>query len=315
MPALYRAATSLVFPSTKEGFGLVVLEAMASGVPVVTSRIAPFTEYLGDDDVLWCDPFDTASIAAAMARSLRRFAPRTVDRNAACSRGATRLDEHCAMPILRPTQALREPFMPEMRFPHPLAGWQRRDLLFALARGEGLFLVGANYPLADFVERSRTALDIASERVKAKYGFPCSRAYGSARPDRERRRDLRRIFLTRGSRSMPSRNDGSQSMSQDRSRRAPLRRRDRRRSGRPLDQLVPGAQRHRPRRVREGTRRTRLARRAVGHILSGDAELAVPASGLPLSRVRPARLHAAGRDRRLSRRLRRLVRSAAAWKA
>jgi glycosyltransferase involved in cell wall biosynthesis len=70
MPALYRAATSLVFPSTKEGFGLVVLEAMASGLPVVTSRIAPFTEYLGDEDVEWCDPFDAASIAAAMARSL-----------------------------------------------------------------------------------------------------------------------------------------------------------------------------------------------------------------------------------------------------
>jgi glycosyltransferase-like protein len=70
MPALYRAATALVFPSTKEGFGLVVLEAMASGVPVVTSRVAPFIEYLGDDDVLWCDPFDTASIAAAMARVL-----------------------------------------------------------------------------------------------------------------------------------------------------------------------------------------------------------------------------------------------------
>jgi glycosyltransferase-like protein len=70
MPALYRAATSLVFPSTKEGFGLVVLEAMASGIPVVTSRAAPFTEYLGEHDVLWCDPFDTASIATAMARSL-----------------------------------------------------------------------------------------------------------------------------------------------------------------------------------------------------------------------------------------------------
>jgi glycosyltransferase-like protein len=70
MPALYRAATSLVFPSTKEGFGLVVLEAMASGVPVVTSRIAPFTEYLGDDDAFWCDPFDAGSIAAAMAQSL-----------------------------------------------------------------------------------------------------------------------------------------------------------------------------------------------------------------------------------------------------
>jgi glycosyltransferase-like protein len=40
MPALYRVAAALVFPSIKEGFGLVVLEAMASGVPVVTSRIA-----------------------------------------------------------------------------------------------------------------------------------------------------------------------------------------------------------------------------------------------------------------------------------
>ena len=70
MPALYRAATSFIFPSIREGFGLVVLEAMASDVPVVTSRIAPFTEYLGDDDVLWCDPLDTSSIAAAMAQSV-----------------------------------------------------------------------------------------------------------------------------------------------------------------------------------------------------------------------------------------------------
>ncbi len=70
MPALYRAAAALVFPSIKEGFGLVVLEAMASGVPVVTSRIAPFTEYLDEDDAIWCDPHDSGSIAAAMAASL-----------------------------------------------------------------------------------------------------------------------------------------------------------------------------------------------------------------------------------------------------
>jgi uncharacterized repeat protein (TIGR04042 family) len=38
------------------------------------------------------------------------------------------------------------------------------------------FSVGRTYPLADFLARSRTALTIASERVRAKYGYPCSRA-------------------------------------------------------------------------------------------------------------------------------------------
>jgi uncharacterized repeat protein (TIGR04042 family) len=35
-----------------------------------------------------------------------------------------------------------------------------------------------DYPLHDFVERSRTALTIASDRVKAKFGYPCSLALG-----------------------------------------------------------------------------------------------------------------------------------------
>ena len=43
MPALYREADALVFPSTNEGFGLVAIEAIACGTPVVTSRIPPFT--------------------------------------------------------------------------------------------------------------------------------------------------------------------------------------------------------------------------------------------------------------------------------
>jgi glycosyltransferase-like protein len=70
MPALYRLADALVFASVKEGFGLVVLEAMASGTPVVVSRIPPFTEYLGSDDVAWCDPGNPSSIAAAMEAAL-----------------------------------------------------------------------------------------------------------------------------------------------------------------------------------------------------------------------------------------------------
>jgi glycosyltransferase-like protein len=70
MPSLYRLADALVFPSVKEGFGLAVLEAMATGTPVVTSRIPPFTEYLHEDDVVWCDPESVASIANAIAMAL-----------------------------------------------------------------------------------------------------------------------------------------------------------------------------------------------------------------------------------------------------
>ena len=71
MPGLYRLASALVFASVKEGFGLCVLEAMASGTPVVASRIAPFVDYLDPSDALWCDPADSSSIAAAMRQSLR----------------------------------------------------------------------------------------------------------------------------------------------------------------------------------------------------------------------------------------------------
>ena len=40
------------------------------------------------------------------------------------------------------------------------------------------FAVGTDYPLAEFLERLRAATAIASERVRAKYGFPCARALG-----------------------------------------------------------------------------------------------------------------------------------------
>jgi glycosyltransferase-like protein len=71
MPGLYGLASALVFASVKEGFGLCVLEAMASGTPVVVSRIAPFVDYLDPSDALWCDPAESSSIAAAMRQSLR----------------------------------------------------------------------------------------------------------------------------------------------------------------------------------------------------------------------------------------------------
>jgi len=70
MPALFRAADLLVMPSLREGFGLVVLEALASGTPVVVSRMAPFTEYLDEGDACWADPFSVDSIEQAMRRAL-----------------------------------------------------------------------------------------------------------------------------------------------------------------------------------------------------------------------------------------------------
>lgn len=69
MRQLFRSAAALVTPSLKEGFGLVVLEALACGTPVVASNIAPFTEYLSDELCHWADPQQASSIAAAMQRA------------------------------------------------------------------------------------------------------------------------------------------------------------------------------------------------------------------------------------------------------
>lgn len=73
MPALFRAADVLLMASIREGFGMVVLEALASGTPTVVSRIVPFTEYLDADEgqghCCWADPMSAASIAQAMVRA------------------------------------------------------------------------------------------------------------------------------------------------------------------------------------------------------------------------------------------------------
>lgn len=66
LPALYRLATAFVFPSLKEGWGLVVLEAIASGLPVITSQQMPFTEFLTTTQALWVDPNSVDAIAQAM---------------------------------------------------------------------------------------------------------------------------------------------------------------------------------------------------------------------------------------------------------
>ena len=106
-PALYAGAAVFVYPSLYEGFGFCPLEAMATGVPVISSRAASLAEIVGDGGLL-VEPTDAEAMATAMlmvlkdtdlARSLResglrqaaRFSwARTVDQTIAVYRRVLR---------------------------------------------------------------------------------------------------------------------------------------------------------------------------------------------------------------------------------
>jgi len=64
---LYGAAAALVYPSRYEGFGLPLLEAMASGTPVIASRAASIPEVVGEAGVL-LDPDDAEAWTRALVR-------------------------------------------------------------------------------------------------------------------------------------------------------------------------------------------------------------------------------------------------------
>lgn len=73
LASLYRGARCLVFPSLYEGFGIPILEAMACGTPVVTSRGGATEEVAGGAAVL-VDPLDAEAIAAGIAEAEHRRA-------------------------------------------------------------------------------------------------------------------------------------------------------------------------------------------------------------------------------------------------
>ncbi|HEY9827752.1 MAG TPA: MSMEG_0570 family nitrogen starvation response protein [Stenomitos sp.] len=68
--------------------------------------------------------------------------------------------------------------MPEMRFQIQWPDGSQEICYSPSLVIKEYFQTEQDYPLSDFVTRSRTALTIASERVKAKFGYPCSLALG-----------------------------------------------------------------------------------------------------------------------------------------
>lgn len=69
LQAIYQGASVFVFPSFYEGFGLPVIEALLSGVPVVCSDTSAMPEAAGDASIL-VDPFEAEAIAAGISKVL-----------------------------------------------------------------------------------------------------------------------------------------------------------------------------------------------------------------------------------------------------
>jgi glycosyltransferase involved in cell wall biosynthesis len=88
LPALYRAASVVAYPSLWEGYGLPVAEALAQGAPVVTSQGTATEELVTGGAGIAVDPYDVEAIAAAIVSVLDDFDYSERLRSAALARAA-----------------------------------------------------------------------------------------------------------------------------------------------------------------------------------------------------------------------------------
>jgi glycosyltransferase involved in cell wall biosynthesis len=96
---LYRSATAVVYPSLAENCPFALLEAMAMGKPIATSRIAAIEEVCGDA-ALYFDPYDPEDMARQMSRLLEERNLRSALRERAVARAATFAWSHSAQETL-----------------------------------------------------------------------------------------------------------------------------------------------------------------------------------------------------------------------
>ncbi|MFZ4562933.1 MAG: glycosyltransferase family 4 protein [Bacteroidales bacterium] len=69
LPALYALSTIFLYPSLRESFGIPMLEAMACGIPVITSNTSSMPE-VGGNAALYVDPYKPEEITTAIKKLL-----------------------------------------------------------------------------------------------------------------------------------------------------------------------------------------------------------------------------------------------------
>ena len=106
LPELYSGAAALTFPSLFESFGMPIIEAMASGIPVLTSPVASIPEVAGGA-ALMVDPYSVEAIAEGMGELVRDSPERARLVKDGLSRAKEFTWERCALSTLEAYNQMR----------------------------------------------------------------------------------------------------------------------------------------------------------------------------------------------------------------
>ena len=96
-PAIYQSATAMIYPSIFEGFGIPILESLASKLPVITSNISCMPE-VGGDAAIYVNPFNPEEIAHAMATVISNDNELLIKKG--IEQAAKFTNEHCANAVM-----------------------------------------------------------------------------------------------------------------------------------------------------------------------------------------------------------------------